>query len=60
VCDVFDALRSERVYREAWPHARAIALLHAETGTAFDARCVTALERVVARELDSVPVAVAS
>ena len=60
VCDVYDALRSERVYREAWPHARAIALLHAETGTAFDARCVTALERVVARELDSVPVAVAS
>ena len=50
VCDVYDALRSERVYREAWTHARAIALLHEESGDKFDARCVGALERVLARE----------
>ena len=60
VCDVYDALRSERVYREAWSHERALALLHAETGTAFDERCVAALERVLARERESAPVAVAS
>jgi putative two-component system response regulator len=50
VSDVYDALVSARVYRPAWTHERAIALLRAEAGTAFDARCVDALERVVARE----------
>lgn len=49
VCDVYDALRSERVYREAWTHNRALELLQDEAGTAFDARCVEALERVLAR-----------
>ena len=47
VCDVYDALRSERVYREAWTHERALGLLRKEAGTAFDARCVEALERVI-------------
>ena len=50
VCDVYDALRSERVYREAWSHARAIALLQEEAGEKFDARCVDALERVLVRQ----------
>jgi len=50
VCDVYDALISPRVYREAWTHEQAIALLRKETGEAFDHRCVTALERVLARE----------
>jgi putative nucleotidyltransferase with HDIG domain len=58
VCDVYDALRSERVYREAWTHERAVALLREESGTKLDARCVEALERVVARQ--AAPVAVAS
>lgn len=49
-CDVYDALVSTRVYREAWPHERAIALLRSETGVAFDSRCVEALERVLRRE----------
>ncbi len=49
VCDVYDALRSTRVYREAWSHERALALLHG-SGDAFDPRCVAALERVLARE----------
>ncbi len=49
-CDVYDALRSDRVYREAWSHERAMDLLHEESGTAFDPRCVDALERVLARE----------
>lgn len=49
VCDVYDALRSERVYREAWTHDQALELLQEEAGSAFDARCVEALERVLAR-----------
>jgi putative nucleotidyltransferase with HDIG domain len=49
VCDVYDALVSERVYRPAWEPERALALLHEDTGTAFDPRCVAALERVLAR-----------
>jgi HD-GYP domain-containing protein (c-di-GMP phosphodiesterase class II) len=47
VCDVYDALISKRVYREAWTHEDAMALLRRETGTAFDERCVTALEHVI-------------
>jgi HD-GYP domain-containing protein (c-di-GMP phosphodiesterase class II) len=57
-CDVYDALRSRRVYREAWSHERALALLRTETGTAFDARCVDALERVLARDGLALPLAV--
>jgi HD-GYP domain-containing protein (c-di-GMP phosphodiesterase class II) len=54
VCDVYDALISKRVYRAAWSHDDAIALLHRETGAAFDPRCVAALEQVVAEERFSV------
>jgi HD-GYP domain-containing protein (c-di-GMP phosphodiesterase class II) len=50
VCDVYDALISDRVYRAAWTHDRALGLLREQAGTAFDAACVSALERVLARE----------
>jgi HD-GYP domain-containing protein (c-di-GMP phosphodiesterase class II) len=50
VCDVYDALRSKRVYRDAWTHDRAIALLREGAGTMFESRCVDALERLLARE----------
>jgi putative nucleotidyltransferase with HDIG domain len=46
-CDVYDALVSDRVYRSAWTPERALALLHSESGTAFDPVVVAALERVV-------------
>ena len=49
-CDVYDALISTRVYRGAWSQGQALALLRAETGTAFDPRCVAALEQVLASE----------
>lgn len=52
VCDVYDALISKRVYRPAWTHEDAVALLRRQSGTAFDARCVAALERVVGHETD--------
>ncbi len=57
-CDVYDALCSRRVYRDAWPPERALALLREETGSAFDARCVAALERVLSRSFAPVAVAV--
>jgi len=47
VCDVYDALISKRVYREAWSSIQAFRTLKAEEGTGFDGRCVAALERVV-------------
>jgi putative nucleotidyltransferase with HDIG domain len=50
VCDVYDALRTTRVYREAWSHERAMALLRDGAGKVFDARCVAALGRVLGRE----------
>jgi hypothetical protein len=50
VCDVYDALVSPRVYRDAWSHESAMTLLHEQTGTAFDRRCVAALEAVLERE----------
>jgi len=50
VADVYDALTADRVYREAWPAGRALALLDEETGVAFDAESVTALRSVVAPE----------
>jgi putative nucleotidyltransferase with HDIG domain len=59
VCDVYDALRSERVYREAWSYERAVGLLRKEAGTAFDARCVAALERVLLRDGADASVAIA-
>jgi putative nucleotidyltransferase with HDIG domain len=50
LCDVFDALLSKRVYREAWRLKDALELLSRESGTKFDPACVDALERVIARE----------
>ena len=56
VCDVYDALMSKRVYRDAWSHEAAMALLHEESGTAFDPRCVAALEQVLDDEHAAEPV----
>jgi HD-GYP domain-containing protein (c-di-GMP phosphodiesterase class II) len=50
VCDVYDALISNRVYRDAWPHERALELLRREAAITFDSNCVAALERVLTRE----------
>jgi HD-GYP domain-containing protein (c-di-GMP phosphodiesterase class II) len=50
VCDVYDALISTRVYREAWTHDRALAFLREQAGTEFDRGCVEALERVLRDE----------
>jgi len=55
VCDVFDALISQRVYRDAWTQTDALALLHRQSGTEFDPRCVAALECILAREHGAEP-----
>ncbi len=60
VCDVYDALVSPRVYRPAWPQQRALEHLREETGSAFDARCVGALEKVLSRERPAQPVSAAT
>ena len=52
VCDVFDALLSKRVYRDAWRLDDALELISREAGTKFDPACVDALERVIGREQD--------
>jgi len=38
------------VYRAAWSHERALTHLREGAGKLFDATCVDALERVLARE----------
>ncbi|MEZ6015289.1 MAG: HD domain-containing phosphohydrolase [Planctomycetota bacterium] len=40
--DVYDALTSERPYKEAWSHARAVEWISAQAGKHFDARIVAA------------------
>jgi HD-GYP domain-containing protein (c-di-GMP phosphodiesterase class II) len=47
VCDVFDALVSERPYRAAWPVEQALEALREGAGTQFDPRCVQALTDIV-------------
>ncbi len=36
VCDVYDALRTNRPYREAWPAPKVLAYLEERSGTEFD------------------------
>ena len=58
VCDVYDALVSPRVYRDAWPAERALDLPRTEAGTTFSPECVAALERVLDRDAAPAPSAV--
>lgn len=55
VADVFDALSAERPYRAAMPMSKALAIMDAEVGTAFDKASVSALKAGLARlETDEV------
>lgn len=47
VVDVWDAVRSDRPYREAWPTDRAIRHLESNSGTLFDPKVVETFLRVV-------------
>jgi HD-GYP domain-containing protein (c-di-GMP phosphodiesterase class II) len=49
VADVFDALTADRPYRAAMPVSKAMGILEAEIGTAFDPACVDALRQALGR-----------
>jgi putative nucleotidyltransferase with HDIG domain len=49
VCDVYDALRTHRPYRDAWPHERVMAYLAQGAGTEFDAEMVRAFQGMMGR-----------
>jgi putative nucleotidyltransferase with HDIG domain len=49
VCDVYDALRTNRPYREAWPHDRTLAYLTDRAGIEFDPELVDAFVRMMAQ-----------
>jgi putative nucleotidyltransferase with HDIG domain len=55
VCDVYDALVSDRVYRDAMAEQEAFAILDAERGSAFDPACVDALRELLGATGVSVP-----
>lgn len=47
VADVFDALTANRPYRAAMPIPKALGIMAADLGTAFDPACFAALERAL-------------
>lgn len=47
ICDVFDALTSERPYKQAWPVEKAINLLREESGKHFDPNLVPLFESIL-------------
>ena len=49
VADVFDALSADRPYRAAMPISRALAILDADAGVAFDPNCIAALKTGLAK-----------
>ncbi len=49
VVDVYDALTSNRPYRPAWSHEKAMAYIRAESGRHFDPKVVEAFERLMRR-----------
>lgn len=52
VADVFDALTSQRPYKQAWPADEAFSYVASHSGTLFDPLCVDALLASKARILD--------
>ncbi len=52
VADVYDALTSERSYRKAWTHVKAMAYLKENKETHFDPQCVDAWEQLCLRNPD--------
>jgi response regulator RpfG family c-di-GMP phosphodiesterase len=64
VADVYDALTTKRVYKDAMPHARAMEIIKQQCGTQFDPvmvgaflRCATVFERLSRELADTVGVA---
>ncbi|UBV44383.1 HD-GYP domain-containing protein (plasmid) [Deinococcus taeanensis] len=55
VCDVYDALTSERPYKRAWPHQRALDEVRAQGGRQFDPQIVDAFLSLDALQVDPAP-----
>lgn len=49
VCDVYDALRTNRPYRDAWPHGQTLAYLTDRAGIEFDPDLVAGFVRMMAQ-----------
>jgi putative nucleotidyltransferase with HDIG domain len=49
VCDVYDALRTRRPYREAWESAKILAYIEERAGTEFDADAAHAFVRMLTK-----------
>jgi putative two-component system response regulator len=47
VCDVFDALRTHRPYREAWPTERALGIIEEGAGPEFDQEIALAFVKMM-------------
>ena len=52
VCDVFDALTSERPYKKAWSVEDAVALINKESGKQFDPQLVTLFNECLPQVLE--------
>ena len=52
ICDVFDALTSERPYKSAWPVDDAVAEIHKRRGTHFDPELVDRFDLILPEILD--------
>ncbi|MDH3289954.1 MAG: HD domain-containing protein [Gemmatimonadota bacterium] len=48
VCDVYDALRTKRPYRDAWPHGRVLSYLSERAGSEFDGEMTNAFTAMIA------------
>jgi response regulator RpfG family c-di-GMP phosphodiesterase len=55
ICDVFDALTTERPYKRAWPVAEALAEIESGRGTQFDPDLVDAFLRIAPEVLGARP-----
>src|SRR3989441_9956655 len=49
VCDVYDALRTNRPYREAWPQSKTLSYIEDRAGTEFDPELAGAVVRMMRR-----------
>jgi putative nucleotidyltransferase with HDIG domain len=50
-CDAWNAMRTDRSYRKALPHATALTQMRANTGSQFDPEVVKAMLRIVAPDV---------
>ncbi|HXQ38001.1 MAG TPA: HD domain-containing phosphohydrolase, partial [Anaerolineales bacterium] len=53
IVDVWDALRSDRPYRQGWPDEKVLQYLRAESGAHFDPKAVELFLQVVNERSDA-------